>query len=187
MDKRKEILIKALKDKEAEISYVAAEALEKIRAREKIGHLADKLTSGEMLEKIRAVYALTGLKGQAVIDLVVKALKDPSPDVRAAAARALGEMGDLRALKPLVEALDDEDPVVLRSIVDALIEYKDPRLLGPMTKLLKNKDAGVVERALEVIAAIGDKRSEEAMLYFADKGNKKMKAAAMKALGAMES
>ncbi|MBI5493285.1 MAG: HEAT repeat domain-containing protein [Deltaproteobacteria bacterium] len=185
MDKRKEVLINALKEKEEGIRKLAADALEKLETRDRLDMLARKIESGEMLEKVRAVYAVADLKGQRVTDLLVKAAKDPSEDVRAAALRVLGGKGE-SALPALVEALKDQSQIVVRVAVDALSNYRDPRVLGPLMQVLKSPDSGVVERALEVISRLGDKRAEEAMIYFAVRGNSRMKGLAIKALGEME-
>lgn len=185
MNKRKEFLISCLQDRDEQTRKLAAEALEKIETRARLDILAQKIENGEMLEKIRAVYALVDLKGPRVEDLVKKACKDPSEDVRSAAVRVLGAIGQ-NTLAILVELLKDQSPMVVRTAVEALNRYKDPRLLGPLMQMLKHQDPGVVERAIEGIGKIGDKRSEDAMLYFAQKGNPKMKGLALKALGEMD-
>jgi len=71
-------------------------------------------------------------------------------------------------------------------VVEALSGFKDQRLLGPLVQALKHQDSGVVERALEAVARFGDKRAEEALVYFASKGNPKMKSIALKGLGVMD-
>src|SRR5438132_11789480 len=45
--------------------------------------------------------------------LAEKALSDPKPEVRAAAAAALGDMNSRRSIPKLKKALDDKDPVEL--------------------------------------------------------------------------
>lgn len=186
MDKRRQTLLNALKDGDDDLRALASEAIEKLETRERLDAMAAKLSDGEMLEKIRVIYALEDLKGPRVFDLMMNAAKDPSEDVRAAAVRVLGKRGDSNALRVLVEALGDSSPMVARTAVEGVGNYHDPRLLRPLMQMLKHKDTGVVERALEVIACIGDKRAEEAMVYFAAKGNKKMKATALRALGEMD-
>lgn len=186
MEKRTEIFLKALRDKNEEIRRAGAEALEKFQLRTHLETLQKKIDSGEMLDKIRAVYALTDLKGPKPSELLAKAVKDQSEDVRAAAVRVLATSGDGHALTMLVEALNDSSTVVVRCALDGLAKWSDQRLLGPFMKALKNADPGVVEKALEAIARIGDKRAEEAMFYFAAKGNEKMRALAIKALGMMD-
>lgn len=186
MDKRKETLVAALRDSDETIRKAAAAALEKIEVRDRFDHLSKKIESGEMLEKIKGIYALNGLKGAKITSVLLKAAKDPSEDVRAAAVRVLANLSDASALQQLVDALQDESPIVVRCAIDALAAFRDPRLLAPFMKVLKHPDPGVVERAIEVVGNIGDKRSEEAMIYFAVKGNQRMRGLAMKALGEMD-
>ncbi len=186
MNKRKEALLKALKGPDSDLVQLASSALEKIEMRENLSHFAEKVTSGEQLGKLRAIYALGELKGQVIIDLLGSALNDESEDVRSAAVRVLGEMNDPRVLKLLVGVLKDKSVMVVRNGVEALGRYNDPRLLGSLMQMLKNKDVGVIEMALEAISGYGDKRSEAAMLYFAGKGNSKLKATAISALGSMD-
>lgn len=186
MDKRQDTLIKALRETDEDISKAAAEALEKLRLREKLDFLTKKIDSGDMLEKIKAVYAVADIKGDKVLELLLRAAKDPSEDVRAAVARVLGTCADQRAMPVLLEMLKDASPMVLRSAVESCVKYNDVRFLGQFMQLLKNQDSGVVERTLEAVARLGDKRAEEAMLYFAVKGNKNMRLIALKALGEMD-
>ncbi|MBI5887722.1 MAG: HEAT repeat domain-containing protein [Deltaproteobacteria bacterium] len=186
MDKRKEILLKALQDPDVELRKIAADSLEKLQVRDRLDAIINKIGSGEMLEKIRAVYALADIKGEKVIAAGAKALKDPSEDVRAAAARVMGSFGDIRVLPHLVEAFKDASSMVVRSALDAFVKYNDSRYIEHLMPLLKNPDAGVVEKALEAVASTGDKRAEEAMIYFTVKGNPKMKAIALRALGEMD-
>lgn len=186
MSKRRDILLGALKDADSHVKKAAAEALEKLQARERLDALEKKIETGEMLEKIRVIYALSDLRGPRVAAALTKALKDPLEDVRAAGVRALGNLGDPAALPQMVESLKDTSPMVARSAIEALSAFKDPRLLGPFMQMLKHHDSGVVERALEAVAAIGDKRAEEAFVYFAAKGNPQMRAIALKGLGSMD-
>lgn len=186
LTKRKKILIQDLQSSDVEIRAISAEALERLQVRISLVYMSKVLAEGEMLDKIRTVYALSDLKGQEIIDVLAGALKDPSEDVRAATVRSLGSMRDEAVLSILVDALNDESPIVVRSVVDAIGRYTDRRVIGPLMRALKSDDDGVVERAIEVIGSIGDKRAESAMLHFAVKGNRTMKSSAIRALGIMD-
>ena len=186
MDKRKQMLVSALNDKDGTVRSAAAEALERLEIRAKTPYLEKLIETGEKIEKLRAVYALSTLRGAGILLIIVKALKDPVEDVRAAALRVLGNIGDKGVLSDIIERLKDPSAVVARVAVEALGNFRDPQLLPPLIQMLKNKDAGVIENALGVIAGMGDKRAEDAMMYFAVKGNPAMRVAAMKALGMME-
>jgi hypothetical protein len=62
------------------------------------------------------------------VDVYVKQLKTATyPKKRWEAARALGALGDKRALKPLTEALNDESPTVRTVAANALEKLRDPR------------------------------------------------------------
>lgn len=186
MDRRKEVLIDALKEADEEVRKSAAWALEKLQARDRLEELLKKLSAGAMLEKIRVIYALSDLRGPQIAGALTGALKDTSDDVRAAAARALGSLGDHSTLQALVEALKDDNEIVVRAAVESLSGFRDQRLLGPLVHALKHKDPGVVERALEAVSMIGDKRAEDALVHFAKNGNQRMRSIALRGLGVMD-
>ncbi len=186
MEKRKQVLLKALREKNEDVRSAAAEALERLELRTRMGELVKQLETGTKIEKLRAVYSLANLRGEKVLKSISIALKDDVEDVRSAAVRALVSTGDRRSLGYLVERLKDPSVMVIRDAVDGLASFGDPQLLSPLMQMLQSKDHGVIEKALDAIARLGDKRSEEAMLYFAGKGNPVMKCFALKALGIME-
>ena len=119
MSKRREILLGALKDADSQVKKAAAEALESLQARERVDALEKKIETGEMLEKIRVIYALSDLRGPRVAEALAKSLKDPVEDVRAAGVRALGSLGDPSTLPQMVESLKDTSPIVARAAVEA--------------------------------------------------------------------
>ncbi len=71
--------------------------------------LYGKARDGEGAERVRALHALARLRDTRSLDACSNGLGDSEPAVRAAAARALGEMlerGRLDALAPLAQALE---------------------------------------------------------------------------------
>ena len=69
---------------------------------------------------------------------LIEALEEDGPRVRRAAANALVEIPDPRALEPLVAALADPDPAVRANAALALGEFEHPRpeTLGTMVERL---------------------------------------------------
>jgi len=63
---------------------------------------------------------------------LIQALADQESKVRAAAAQALGDWGDVQAVEPLLELVQDEDPEVRRQVVEALGYLKDERAVEPL-------------------------------------------------------
>jgi HEAT repeat protein len=93
--------------------------------------LNNGLTNSNTDKRTRAVRELGLLIGnQEAKDAAVIALKDPKPEVRAAAAQALGEM-DARSAKPqLLAAFNDDDPAVILAAAHSLIVLGDDRGYG---------------------------------------------------------
>ena len=58
---------------------------------------------------------------------VLRALKDKSEYMRLAAARALGRIGDVRAVEPLIKSAKDKSALVRLAAVDALGRIGDVR------------------------------------------------------------
>ena len=57
------------------------------------------------------------------VPILLEALEDPVPAVRANVCWALGKLGDPRAIEPLIERLDDEDLSVQQDAQLALSQF----------------------------------------------------------------
>ena len=60
--------------------------------------------------------------------------------VRKEAAKALGQIGDPKAVESLIRALKDKDKLVRAEAAEALGLLKDPRAIGPIVKVLKKEE-----------------------------------------------
>ncbi|MBC7100919.1 MAG: HEAT repeat domain-containing protein [Methanobacteriales archaeon] len=67
--------------------------------------------------------------------------------VRFAAAAALGELGDPRAVELLIEALKDKDLRVRFEAALALGVSEDPRAVGPLIEAALKDEEGLVRAA----------------------------------------
>ncbi len=68
-----------------------------------------------------ATFALSGKKGREIVFLIMKRLRDNNDQVRIAAARSLGRMGNLNALEALRIALKDTSYRVSQEAAEAII------------------------------------------------------------------
>jgi hypothetical protein len=91
-------------------------------AGDRIADLTSMLSSSSEKTRMSAVLSLARLGDKRTLKPLVTALKDPSPQVRAIAATALGKLHHKAAL-PLLKttAQDDVDPIVRKKARDAAI------------------------------------------------------------------
>jgi HEAT repeat protein len=74
---------------------------------------------------------------------LIKALRYKDPWVRRAAVKALGKIGDPRAIEPLITALKDENRDVREEAAWALGELGDPRAVEPLIRVFRGKYKGL--------------------------------------------
>ncbi len=66
------------------------------------------------------------------IEAIINKLKDESPNVRATAVKALGNIRGKQAVKPLITCLKDENPIVRETATRALGEIKDEQNINAL-------------------------------------------------------
>ena len=97
-------------------------------ATEKAWNILNAASSDSSLEKRAQSIAALGLitKNPKAQELAEKALKDEKPEVRAAAANALGDMQATDAIPSLKNALKDPDVGVVMAAAHSLYDLKQP-------------------------------------------------------------
>lgn len=95
---------------------------------------------------------------------LIKALDDPDPAAREAAAWGLGARAAVEAVEPLIERLSDTDPAVRGVAARALGRVGDPRAVDPLVVTLDDPDRNVRELALLGLAEIDDERRVESIV-----------------------
>ena len=108
------------------------------------------ITSRFILRRIAYAYQLRH-KGE-MVEPHLTALQDSNSSVRQAAAEALGQIGDPRAVEPLVLSLSDENGEVRRAVAEALGQIGDPRAIEPLLFMLGDKDRSERRAVQEVLA-----------------------------------
>ena len=89
------------------------------------------------------------------LDAIVGALTDENPDVRTAAADALGRIGDVRAVEALVSAVRDDNVLARVAAIRSLGRLGDPAA-GQVLKAMVRDAVGLVSiAAIEALASIG--------------------------------
>ncbi len=108
--------------------------------------LADQ-TWGERSVAAKMQAALGPKRGEAFTGFV-------SARVRESAAKALGALGDRRAVAPLIEALTDPDASMRWSAADALGKLGDPQAIEPIKQALSDKEHGVRYHAADALCIL---------------------------------
>jgi len=134
------------------------------------------------LQKLFGPPNLKELESKGDVKGLIKALgykKDKQ--VQFGAARALGEIGDARTVKPLIAALEDEDKGVGMAAARALRQIGDARAVEPLIATLKDKD--MCRAAARALGEIGDDRAVEPLIVALKDEYPYMGTAAARALG----
>jgi hypothetical protein len=98
--------------------------------------------------------------GTPAVPPLIQALGDEDIDVRRAACRALGEIGDRQAVPPLIQALRDWSSYVRVAACEALGQIGDPQALPHLIQALEdeNEDEDVSWAAREAVEQIEAKQ-----------------------------
>ena len=121
--------------------------------------------------------------GRLGLDYLLQLVENSDPEVRQAAATALGNIDDPHSVEPLINALDDNDWHVREAAAAALGNIGDPRSVEPLINALANDSPSVREAATVALGNIGDPRSVEPLITALDEDYWPVREAAAVALG----
>lgn len=118
----------------------------------------------------RALYSLARLRAAAGAPLLIRALSDQDPQVRAAAARGItrtmldsariNPRGAVDALRPLLE---DPDAQIRVNALRALASLRDSSVAGAVAPLVADRDVGVAVQAETTLGVIRGAAALEAL------------------------
>ena len=142
-------LVTALRDENRTVRRTAVKALGTIGDARAVGPLIDLLQNLEKDNLVSWVAAKAHQRDAAIADRMV----------REAAASALGEIGDVRAVGPLVSALQDKGQSVRGNAARALAKIGDVRAVDPLIAALDDEEKTVRHAAVSALGEIGDVRA----------------------------
>lgn len=103
-----------------------------------------------------AIYVLGKTHDAQGFPALVAVLQNPANETnrRGAAATALGELGDMRAVDPLIAALNEDNFAITQSSVSALAALKDKRAIEPLQRTRARWSSGQRPNASSVMVNI---------------------------------
>lgn len=149
--------------------------------------LRDDLRSGNTAQRARAARELGRLdagdaREEATL-LLVDALKDASPEVRAAAVAALGDRRESGTLEKVIRRIHDTDPNVRDAAFEAAVRFGAVAVPGLAEEASRSGASRL--SAIRALGGIGGAEAERALLQQLANGNCDVRAAAAAALGVM--
>ena len=126
----------------------------------KIGLPAIESLMGKLKDKNEeaqnnAAYTLAYVNDPKAVDFLIELTKYNLASVRAAASKALGNIGDERAIQPLILLLGDDDWQVYQNAQESLGKLGEPAIETLLVKL-QDKDEKIRQRAATTLANIGE-------------------------------
>jgi HEAT repeat protein len=120
------------------------------------GAVTELLEDDDVSIRLLAVDYLTGRDDPELLDAIIPLVEgDPNPEVRAAAADALGASGDTRyAFYDRLHALESASPNAIPAAIGALAETGDTRAVEPIAGHLESDDPAVREAAIDALLSL---------------------------------
>lgn len=113
----------------------------------------------------------------------LQALDAEVPELRMAAANALGALGEPDAVPKLAECFEDSDPRVRARAARACGEIGDARATDSLQGLLKDPTAGVRLEAADALGRIGNRQALQALLTLYDDSSEQVRRIAVSGFG----
>jgi HEAT repeat protein len=135
------------------------EQIRSLRPEEAVPLLGSAMNSDSETEQARhqAATILGILRQKASVAALLQAMQSPGPVLRALAAQALGQIGDLsdESVSVLIKSVDDQDYFVRKCAATALGRLKRPDALVALERMYhSDSEVGNREAAQEAIKAI---------------------------------
>jgi len=183
MSKRKELLIRMLKDSDPEVSSAAAAALERLESVLGLDEVLEQLKKGDIAEKVRAIYALGAIGGEHVLKPLIYCASRPEADLKAAAIDVLGNLAHPSTVPLLLEKLKDDNSGIRAKAIKALGSFADRSLTPHLLPFLDAGDGLTDVETVLALAKTGDILLEERIMQLANSPLRATRVAVATALG----
>ena len=157
----------------------SAKSLEEINNR--LAQIRELLVGADENIKIHAVTLLEALGQPALADLITLA-REPNPDVKIPALRALGHIQSAKALPVLIPLLADPNPDIRRIVTESLGNIRERSAIPPLIRSFLDESAAVRAEAIRALAGMGN-LAVQPVLEATDDKEPQIRSAALETLG----
>lgn len=148
-------LLETLESPDPSVCIAVLDVLKDLGSRETLEPVLARLNHQSPHVRVAAIEALRQIGATEAVEPIQALLaRDPSWDVRRAAAEALGRFEAPEALDALAGALEDSDPDVRECAASALGNLRDRQAIFPLVRALKDRHSGVRRIAIAALARI---------------------------------
>lgn len=140
------VLILLSKDPSADVRLSVAGSLEKMEDERAFPYILRLFSDEEQIVRDAAAHAAASY-GQFGLPVLIRSLHMQDPNIRIAAATALGEICDFRSLQYILPHLDEPDHRVREAIQAAIVRY-DYRAIEPLQAFIVEAEGEAKDAAL---------------------------------------
>jgi HEAT repeat protein len=176
----------AMADADDEVRLAGAQAAIAFRVAGATDAASSWLNASNARLRREACEVARALPSSRTIAPLARSLGDPDPEVRAAAADALGHQRSPEAVAPLLGRLDDSTPSVRIEIVTALAQLGDSRAVVPLVGKVEDSAADVRQAVVRALGDLDDARAAPALVLALRDQSPDVRRAALVALGRLE-
>lgn len=144
------------------------------------------LAHAEDLVRQGTIRCLAWIAPPGATELVAPLIHDPSQEVRAEAAAAIGRLGDEDSAMLLFELLGDESELIQETAMDALARMAVEKVVPLLVSALASPDVAVRIRAAETLGLVREPTTAPALIALSRDPRESVRRAAIKALGELE-
>ncbi len=154
-----QFLVPPANDEHAGFVLKVIETVRRLQSPQAVPALMELLQSTDPTVRLKAVEAIGQCKDKSAAEVVEQVLaKDNSDEVRAAAAKALGDLKDPESLQALTESLQDTFNVRVKAII-ALGAIKNSNAVPMLMPLLKDQSPEIRYHSSQALAELGHKKA----------------------------
>lgn len=141
--------------------------------------LVDLLQDSETLERAASALAMQGANS---VEVLIEELESDEPEIRRAVAKALGTIGDPRAVGPLSVLVEEGTTSDRRAALDALLELGGSDAVRLLKNLLTSEDPQVRESALRGLGRLGGREHADVIANRCKDPDERVRQAALELL-----